>query len=74
MCDRPYLDDFCTATSKIDHFTSASANDFIFGLHGDGEDWFLNACFFESCGRNCFRPRSGQLTQVFIPYLSFSVT
>ena len=54
MCDRPYLDDFCSATSKIDHFTSASANDFIFGLHGDGEDWFLNACCLTVAGALVF--------------------
>ena len=54
MCDRPYLDDFCTATSKIDRFTSASANDFIFGMHGDAEDWFLNACFLRVAGAIVF--------------------
>lgn len=74
MCDRPYLDDFCTATSKIDHFTSASAYDFIFGLHGKGRRLVPQRLFFESCGRNCFRRRSGQLPQVFIQDLSFSVT
>jgi hypothetical protein len=48
------LDDFCTATSKIDHFTSASAHDFIFGLHSDGEDWFLNPCFLGVAGAIVF--------------------
>jgi hypothetical protein len=42
------------ATSKIDHFTSASAHDFIFGFHGDGEDWFLNACFLRVAGAIAF--------------------